>query len=67
VEGHLTARVTIDRSGRVLEAAIVGHSNSALLDDGVLALLRQATLPALPPDMPEPRITITVNVRYSLQ
>jgi protein TonB len=66
-EGNVTVRFTVDRSGRVVEAAIVGGSGSVLLDQAALGLLRQAALPAFPAAMPQTRITITTTMRYSLR
>jgi protein TonB len=65
--GNVSVRFTVDRSGRVMEAAIVRASGSALLDEAALALLRQAVFPAFPADMTQAQITITTTVRYSLQ
>ena len=66
-EGRVSIRFTVDRSGRVMEAAISGPSGSARLDEAALALLRQASLPAFPAAMTQPRITITTTMRYSLR
>ena len=66
-EGRVAVRFTVDRSGRVVEAAIVSASGSALLDEAALGLLRQAVLPAFPADMNQARITITTTMRYSLR
>jgi len=66
-EGHVAVRFTIDRSGRVVDAAIVAASGSSLLDDAALALLRQAVLPPFPEDMTQARLTITTTIRYSLR
>jgi protein TonB len=66
-EGRVAVRFTVDRSGRVVDAAIVAASGSALLDEAALGLLRQAVFPAFPADMAQPRVTITTTVRYSLR
>ncbi len=66
-EGNVSVRFTVDRSGRVLEAAIVAASASPLLNEAALALLRQAVFPAFPSDMTQPRVTITTTIRYSLR
>jgi periplasmic protein TonB len=66
-EGNVSVRFTVDRSGRVVEAAIISASGSALLDEAALGLLRQAVFPPFPADMPQPRITITTTMRYSLR
>lgn len=66
-EGRVAVRFTIDRSGRVLEAAIVGPSGSQRLDEAALELLRHASLPAFPASMTQARIVITTTMRYSLR
>jgi protein TonB len=66
-EGRVAVRFTVDRTGRVVEAAIVSPSGSALLDEAAIGLLRQAVFPAFPPNMPQPRVTITTTMRYSLR
>jgi protein TonB len=66
-EGRVAIRVTIDRSGRVVDAAIVSASGSQRLDEAALALLRQASLPPFPAAMAQARITITTTMRYSLR
>jgi protein TonB len=66
-EGNVSVRFTVDRSGRVVDAAIVTASSSALLNEAALKLVRQAVFPAFPADMTQPRITITNTFRYSLR
>lgn len=66
-EGNVEVRFTVERSGRVVAAAIVRPSGSALLDEAALGLLRQAAFPAFPEDMAQDRVTITTTVRYSLR
>jgi len=66
-EGRVAIRFTVDRSGRVLDAAIIGTSGSELLDQAALALLREASLPPFPAAMARARITITTALRYSLR
>jgi protein TonB len=66
-EGNVSVRFTVDRSGRVVEAAIVKASGSILLDEAALEMLRQAILPAFPAGMPQAQVTITTSIRYSLR
>ncbi len=66
-EGNVAVRFTVDRSGRVTQAAVVSPSGSPLLDAAALGLLREAPLPAFPPDMTQASITITTTMRYSLR
>ncbi len=65
-EGLVRVRFTVDRTGHVIEAEIVGRSGSERLDAAAIVLLRTATLPAFPPKMPQARITITTSIRYTL-
>jgi protein TonB len=66
-EGAVAVRFTVNRSGQVVDAAIVSASGSTLLDEAALRFLRQAILPAFPPDMTQARVTITTTMRYSLR
>ncbi len=66
-EGRVSVRFTVDRSGRVLEAGIVGGSGSERLDTAAVALLRQAPLPAFPSSMTQAHVTITTTIRYTLR
>jgi protein TonB len=66
-EGRVAIRFTVDRSGRVVDAAITSSSGSTRLDAATLTLLRQASLPAFPPSMVLARVTITTTVRYALR
>jgi TonB family protein len=65
-EGGVTLRFTVDRSGRVLDVALVRSSGSGVLDAAAEALLRGAALPAFTADMPLNRISVTLQVHYSL-
>ena len=66
-EGRVIVRFTVDRSGHVIDATIVGSSGSERLDAATITLLRTAVLPAFPPSMTLARITITTSMRYSLR
>jgi protein TonB len=66
-EGNVLVRLTVDRSGQVLEATVFRASGSVLLDEATLRLLGKAVLPAFPADMTLPRITIMTTMHYSLQ
>jgi periplasmic protein TonB len=66
-EGNVSVRFTVDRSGRVVEAAIVTASGSALLNEAALSLLRRAVFPAFPASMPQTQVTLTQTIRYSLR
>jgi protein TonB len=66
-EGRVVVRFTVDRSGRVLDANLVGGSGSEQLDAKTIALVRSASFPAFPPTMTQGRVTITTSVRYTLR
>jgi protein TonB len=66
-EGNVAVRFTVDRSGRVVQAAIVKASGSALLDDAALEMLRHAMFPAFPASMTQAQVTVTTSIRYSLR
>lgn len=65
--GNVLVRFTVDRAGRVTEAAVVKTSGSTLLDEAALRLLQRAVFPAFPADMVQAQITMTITVGYSLQ
>ena len=66
-EGRVAIRFTVDRSGRVLDAAVADSSGSDRLDAATVALLRGASLPAFPESMKQDRIIITISIRYTLK
>jgi protein TonB len=66
-QGTVVVKFAADRTGRVLDASLVHGSGSALLDEAALALLRGASLPAFPSNMPSPQQTVTVPISYRLQ
>jgi len=65
-EGRAVLRFTVDRSGRVLEVALVSGSGSPRLDEAALAILHDATLPPFPAEMQQDRVTVTVQIKYRL-
>lgn len=65
-EGTARLRFSIDRSGRVVGATLVGSAGSQSLDAEVLALISRASpVPAPPPEVPGGVITLTVPVNFS--
>ena len=66
-EGAALVRFTVDRSGRILEFALVRGTGSASLDAAVARMLTGAQLPAFPSGMTQDRTTVTVQVRYALR
>jgi periplasmic protein TonB len=65
-EGHVALRFTVDRTGKVLDVELVHGSASQRLDDAALDLLRHATLPPFAATMTAERVTITMQIRYTL-
>jgi protein TonB len=65
-QGPVVLRFTVDRSGKVLEVTLVSGSGSPRLDDAAQAMLRNASLPPFPAQMPQERVTATVQIRYRL-
>lgn len=66
-EGRVAVKFTVDRQGHVLDAVVAQSSGSAILDEAVLTMLRDAVVPEFPPGMTQERMTLTVQLRYSLQ
>jgi periplasmic protein TonB len=66
-EGHAVVRFTVGHDGRVLEFQIIAATNSATLDAAIERLLRGAQLPPFPPEMDQGRVTVTLQIRYSLE
>jgi protein TonB len=66
-EGRAVLRFAVDRSGRVLDFAVISSSGYPDLDHSVEEMMRGATLPPFPADMPQPRIDVSVTIRFSLR
>lgn len=66
-EGRATVRFTVERDGQVVAVQLVSGTGSAILDDAVERMLRGARLPAFPPGMEQPEVTVTVQIRYRLE
>jgi protein TonB len=66
-EGEVLLRFHIERSGRVLDVAVVGISGHPDLDEAALAMMRGAVLPPFPPSMPQPSIVVAVPILFSLR
>lgn len=64
--GTSSVAFTIDRSGHVLSARLIGSSGSAVLDQEAVALARRASpLPAPPGNIGGANIVLTVPIRFS--
>jgi len=66
-EGHAVLRFLVDRSGRVLDYAITSSSGYTDLDHAVEEMMSGATLPPFPAGMLEPRMEVSVMIRFSLR
>ncbi|MBA4788363.1 MAG: energy transducer TonB, partial [Rhizobiales bacterium] len=67
-EGTARLRFSIDRSGRVVGATLVGTSGSPRLDAEVMAMIQRASpVPAPPPEVSGGTITFTVPVNFNLR
>jgi periplasmic protein TonB len=66
-EGHAVLRFLVDRSGRVLDYAITSSSGYIDLDHAVEEMMSGASLPPFPAGMLEPRMEVSVTIRFSLR
>jgi periplasmic protein TonB len=66
-EGHAVLRFQVDRSGRVLDYAVVSSSGYPDLDQSIDEMMRGAILPPFPAGMPQSRIEVSVTIRFSLR
>jgi periplasmic protein TonB len=66
-EGRAVLRFAVDRDGRVLDYAVIASSGYPDLDQSVEEMMRGATLPPFPAGMPQPRMEISVTIRFSLR
>jgi protein TonB len=67
-QGTALLSFTMDRNGRVLSRHIARSSGVAELDAEVMAMVMRAQpLPPFPPSMVQPRMTLTVPIRFSVR
>ena len=66
-EGHAVLRFMVDRSGRVLDYAVISSSGYPDLDQSVEEMMHGATLPPFPTGMTQPRMEVSVTIRFSLR
>jgi periplasmic protein TonB len=66
-EGRAVLRFEVDRSGRVLDYAVITSSGYPDLDQSIEDMMREATLPPFPAGMPQPRMEVSVTIRFSLR
>jgi len=65
-EGRAVLRFAIDRSGRVLASAVAQSTGYPDLDASLEEMMRGAVLPPFPAGMTQPRIDVSVTIRFSL-
>lgn len=65
-EGRAVLRFAVDRSGRVLDFAVAQSSGYPDLDASIEEMMRGAMLPPFPAGMTQPRIEVSVTIRFSL-
>ncbi len=65
-QGSSYVRFTVARDGTVLEVHLTRGTGSAILDEAVRSLLTGARVPAFPAEMPHERVTVQVQISYTL-
>jgi len=65
-EGRAVLRFRVDRSGRVLNYALVGSTGYPDLDASIDAMMRGAMMPPFPADMTASDVEVSVTVRFAL-
>ena len=65
-EGRAVLRFSVDRSGRVLDFAVTSTSGYPDLDQSLEEMMRAATLPPFPAGISQPRMDVSVIIRFSL-
>ena len=66
-EGRAVLRFSVERNGRVIDYAVTSSSGYPDLDQAVEQMMRGATLPPFPAGMPQPRMEVSVTIRFSLR
>jgi protein TonB len=66
-EGRAVLRFEVDRSGRVTDYAVTSSTGYADLDQAIDEMMRGALLPPFPAGMPQPRMQVSVTIRFSLR
>jgi protein TonB len=66
MEGAVALRLTVDRSGRVLDVVLVRSAGSSMLDAAAEAMVRNAVLPPFTAGMSQDTVTITIQLHYAL-
>jgi len=59
-------RFHVERSGRVLNYALVQSTGYPELDSAIDQMMRGAFLPPFPPDMTASDVTVSVGIRFAI-
>jgi periplasmic protein TonB len=65
-EGRAVLRFEVERSGRVIDYAVAKSTGYPDLDAAIEEMMRGAILPPFPAGMTQPRIEVSVTIRFSL-
>jgi TonB family protein len=66
-EGTVIVSFTVDRSGNLVDSAVIQSSGSAILDKEAIAVLTRAQpFPPLPSDYPKFQLSLKIPIRFSL-
>jgi protein TonB len=66
-EGRAVVRFAVSGDGHVLDFQLVSGTGSSILDAAVERLLRGARLPPFPAGMGQDQVTVTLQIRYTLE
>ena len=65
-EGRAVLRFHVERSGRVLNFAVVQSTGYPDLDAAINQMMRGASLPPFPPDMTASDVDVSVGIRFAI-
>jgi protein TonB len=65
-EGRAVLRFRVDRSGRVLDYALLQSTGHPDLDASIDQMMRGASMPPFPADMAAPEVEVSVTIRFAL-
>ena len=66
-EGRAAVRFTVNRDGRIIDFQLLSRTGSTVLDAAVERLLRGARVPPFPAGMDQEQVTVTLQIRYTLE
>jgi periplasmic protein TonB len=65
-EGRAVLRFRVDRSGRVLDFALLQSTGHPDLDASIDQMMRGANMPPFPADMVAAEVEVSVTIRFAL-